>query len=203
MSQFNEDYYERGVELNISGYSNYRWIPELTIPLAFRIIECLNLKPSETVLDYGCAKGYLVHALRLLHREAYGYDISEYALENCPPEVHKHLFSNIDFKTFDWVICKDVLEHVPYEAIDDVLQDILSHSKNYFIVVPLGKDGKYEVPSYDHDLTHVIKEPIEWWCDKFKQNGFTINHHSYRMKHIKENYASWEKGNGFFILGRD
>ena len=32
--KFNEDYYERGLSLGVSGYTNYRWIPELTMPLA-------------------------------------------------------------------------------------------------------------------------------------------------------------------------
>ena len=109
---YNEDYFERGNELNISGYSNYRWIPELTIPLAFRIIELLQITREESILDYGCAKGYLVKALRLLYRDAYGYDISSYALQCAPNDVRKYLTSNKeDLKgNYTWIIAKDVLE---------------------------------------------------------------------------------------------
>ena len=43
-SNYSEDYYERGIELGISGYSNYRWIPELTIPMCYEMINILNIK---------------------------------------------------------------------------------------------------------------------------------------------------------------
>ena len=34
---FNEDYYERGAETGKSLYSHYRWMPELTIPMAHHL----------------------------------------------------------------------------------------------------------------------------------------------------------------------
>jgi SAM-dependent methyltransferase len=197
---YNEDYYERGIELGISGYSNYRWIPELTLPLAFRLIEHLKISEQSKILDYGCAKGYLVKALRLLHRDAYGYDISEYAVENCPHEIQKYINPDLESYYFDWIICKDVLEHVPYETMNDVLQHMLSMADRFFIVVPLGEDGKYVVPAYEHDNTHVIREPMSWWVDTFEKNGFVVMSKSYLVKNIKENYAQHKKGNGFFIL---
>ena len=75
---FNEDYYERGLEKGISGYSNYRWMPELTIPMCAMLNESLGIKLGQRILDFGCAKGFIVRAFRLLHREAWGYDPSEY-----------------------------------------------------------------------------------------------------------------------------
>lgn len=69
---YDREYFEYGVETGKSNYQNYRWIPELTIPMAMTIIDLLGIKPNESVLDYGCAKGYLVKALRMLHRNAWG-----------------------------------------------------------------------------------------------------------------------------------
>ncbi len=37
-----------------------------------------------SVLDVGCAKGFLVQELRMLGVEAYGVDISEYAVNAAP-----------------------------------------------------------------------------------------------------------------------
>jgi cyclopropane fatty-acyl-phospholipid synthase-like methyltransferase len=197
---YNEDYYERGVELNISGYSNYRWIPELTIPLAHRIIEFLNIPYGASVLDYGCAKGYLVKALRLLNRSAYGYDISDYAIKNCPHDIKDYITSDVSKRFFEWTICKDVLEHVSYEHIDSVLQHMAGTSNKFFVIVPLAKDGKYVVPSYETDVTHCIREDIDWWSQKFSDNGYNIVFKSFLVKHIKENYANYAEGNGFFEL---
>ena len=86
---YDEEYFERGIENKKSCYTNYRWIPELTIPLAFSMIEYLKISPEEKILDFGCAKGYLVKAFRLLHRQAFGYDISDYAKESAPYDVKK------------------------------------------------------------------------------------------------------------------
>ena len=40
-----------------------------------------------TVLDAGCAMGFLVEALRRRGVEAYGVDISEYAIARVVPEI--------------------------------------------------------------------------------------------------------------------
>ena len=60
---FDEDYFERGVQLGISGYTNYRWIPELTLPLCETMARYLGISKDDRILDFGCAKGYIVRAL--------------------------------------------------------------------------------------------------------------------------------------------
>ncbi|GHV48330.1 hypothetical protein AGMMS49546_38810 [Spirochaetia bacterium] len=196
---YNEDYYERGIENNVSCYSNYRWIPELTIPMAARILEYLKIKEDETILDFGCAKGYLVKAFRLLHRNAYGFDISEYAISNAPNDIKDFLYNKL-IDNYDWIISKDVFEHIPYENISNILQDLRKRCKKMFVVVPLGDGKKYNIPSYELDKTHIIKENIGWWKSVFTQAGFNITEAEYKIKYIKENWASWDNGNGFFVL---
>ena len=196
---YDESYYERGIEEGISGYTNYRWIPELTIPMAARIIEFLQIRESDKILDFGCAKGYLVRALRLLHREAWGYDISAYATENCPKEVEKYIISDYSNMSFDWIISKDVFEHIDYTEINEILRRLHDVTKKMFVIVPLGEQGKYNVPAYDMDATHRISESLDWWKKKLQENGFEILNALYSVSHLKENYAQYENGNGFFV----
>ena len=113
---YDENYYERGIETGVSCYSNYRWIPELTIPMAARLIEYLGIAEHQKILDFGCAKGYLVKAFRLLHREAYGYDKSEYAINCVPEEIKDYIRNQVD-GGYDWIISKDVFEHIPYQEL--------------------------------------------------------------------------------------
>ena len=199
---FDENYFERGIELGISGYSNYRWMPELTIPMCFRLIEYLGIKENETILDFGCAKGYVVKAFRLLHREAFGYDISDYALSQVPQEIKKYVYADEieNLPTFDWIIAKDVLEHIDHGNIENTLSLLLKKCSRMFCVIPLGENDKYNVSWYESDVTHTIRESLEWWSSKFSKIGFTIEEVKYKVKYIKENYSQYEKGNGFFTL---
>jgi hypothetical protein len=52
----------------------------------------ISLIPGvRTVFDLGCAKGFLVEALRTLGVEAYGIDVSDYAIELADPSVRPYL----------------------------------------------------------------------------------------------------------------
>lgn len=196
---FDADYYERGLEKGISGYSNYRWMPELTIPLCAVLNETLGITRRDRILDFGCAKGYIVRAFRLLHRQAWGYDISSYAVESADTEVRPFVSTRMPRGVFDWIIAKDVFEHIPYEVLPGVVRQIARKGRRLFCVVPLGANGKFVVPSYDLDVTHRIREPLEWWADLLKQNGFAVKSACYQHWGVKMNYAKWKKGNGFIV----
>jgi SAM-dependent methyltransferase len=207
MNYFNKDYYENGISSGLSLYTNYKWMPDLTIPMAFRIIEILNIKESDSILDFGCAKGYMVKSFRMLYRDAYGVDISDYAISNCDKEVENYLLKIEDIKNisqfnkiFDYTISKDVFEHISYEYIEDTIISLRQYSKCLFAVIPLGDGKKYYIPSYELDKTHIIKEDKDWWIDLFKKCGFKDVSFEYKIKGIKENYNKIENGNGFFIL---
>ena len=198
------DYYERGVETGKSGYSNFRWIPELTIPMCHTMINLLGITDHHTILDFGCAKGYVVKAMRLLHKNAWGVDISEYAISKADAGVKQYLFLNNpelhNSEPYDWVISKDVLEHIPYENLKQVLDNIRSIGKNVFCAVPLGNGTSYNIPAYELDVTHIIREDMNWWCDRFKESGFEVVFKETKIKNLKENYSDYKNGNGFFIL---
>ncbi len=172
---FNEDYFQNGIKTGKSLYDRYRWLPELSMSMCMSMIDYLGIKREDRILDYGCSRGYLVKAMRLLHRIAYGTDISEYAINDCDNEVEGFLRilnpdGTIPFKTpFDFGISKDVMEHVPYEHIDFVFEQLSKHCKTLFIVVPLGENGKYRTPQYEYDTTHMIRENDVWWAAKMAQ----------------------------------
>ena len=197
---YDENYYERGIEKGLSCYSNYRWIPELTIPMAARLIEYLGIGGKDRILDFGCAKGYLVKAFRLLHREAYGFEISEYAKNTAPHDVRKYYIPELKGH-FDWTIAKDVFEHIEYDQLQYWLCKIHDCSKSLFAVCPLGNvgGGGYVVPAYELDKTHIIRENLDWWKEQFELAGYIVISADYKVQYLKENWSEYEKGNGFFI----
>lgn len=197
--QFDEEYYMRGLAAGRSLYTNFRWLPSVSFPIANAVKE---LYPRCSVLDYGCAMGYTVYALRLLNVEAYGYDISEYALQSCKPEVAEYLFSDKQAvpKT-DVVFGKDVLEHIPVEFLREELSWLSTVALEACFIVGLGENGKFRIPDYDKDVTHVTKQDEEWWIKQFMEAGYRVasfHHHlkGFKSHWVKENLV----GNGIFQL---
>ncbi len=70
------------------GYGGYRYDGRW-VPVAQDMIAHFDLKPGDRVLDVGCAKGFLVKDFMkaLPGLEAFGLDISHYAMMNCEPET--------------------------------------------------------------------------------------------------------------------
>ncbi len=198
---FDEKYFEDGVRHRVSAYENYRWMPERTIREASSII---NNIPFENVLDYGCAKGFMVYAMRLLGKEAFGVDVSEYAVNNSHPKVRDYLSvikSAEDIKGgWDLIIAKDVLEHIPKELLPETLAAFRRRCKHLFVAVPLGDGKRYRIREYEMDVTHIIREPEEWWLTTIVEAGFKIKYFDYQFHHLKENWTTnHPHGNAFIV----
>lgn len=200
---FDKDYYENGVKKGISGYENYKWIPTRSIPEAITICEKIDF---HSVIDFGCAKGFLVHALNLLGKEATGVDISDYALQTCLPSVKDKVFlldkplSEIGLSA-DLLIAKDVLEHIPEEEIDGVLSEFYKVCNQAFLVIPLGDNDSFRIREYEIDKTHVTKKDEEWWFEKIRKAGFKLDYFNYHFGNVKEKWVpQYKYGNGFFII---
>tara|TARA_B100000029_G_scaffold209949_1_gene207769 strand:- start:285 stop:884 length:600 start_codon:yes stop_codon:yes gene_type:complete len=197
MNRFTKDYYEDGIRKHISGYENYKWMPTRSIPEALDIQEYFDFN---TCVDYGCAKGFLVHALRIIGCDAYGEDISEYAVNNCHPEVEEYI-SLPNEKKYDLLICKDVLEHIEVKDIPGVLENFKDKSHQFFFTIPLGDKDRFRIREYEVDITHVTKKDEEWWINMFESQGFKLNKFSYQFGSIKKKWIDqYPYGNGFFVL---
>jgi len=205
--EYDEDYYENGVVSKKSCYFNYHWMPELTFRMAFHMIRKLNIREDDKLLDFGCAKGYLVKAFRFFDFECYGCDISEYAINNLDAEVRKFCKQNsteimIPFQDlyFDWIVCKDVAEHFEEGELDRFLEQSRKKTKKMFVVVPLGENNKYIAPEYAQDITHKLAKNVDWWRKKFEDNLWVVESIDFGFKRLKENWTEkYPQSNGFFV----
>jgi SAM-dependent methyltransferase len=200
---FDKDYYENGQEKRISGYTNYGWMPERSYPEAASIINHMGWDSDTRVVDFGCAKGYLVYALRQLGVDAWGEDISQYAIENCHPQVEDFVFvRNVPSDVEpDWIIAKDVLEHIKEDDIPNILKDFYERtSDGVLAVIPLGENNKFRIREYEIDVTHVTRRDEGWWTQQFLKAGFGHVRVSYSMDAVKKKWVEpYPYGNGFFV----
>jgi len=94
----------------------------------------IDVFAPKKILDCGCATGIYEYGFFLLNSEVeiVGFDISEYALEHCIPEIKDKLFL-LDLERqlipypdneFDLVLCFDFLEHLHSEYMDFAIKEI-------------------------------------------------------------------------------
>jgi SAM-dependent methyltransferase len=132
--------------------------------IADRIVT--DIRPS-AVLDVGCAMGFLVEALRQRGAEAFGVDISGYAIENVHPDIQPYCWIgsvNDPFpRKYDLIVCIEVLEHLPRHEAEQAVENLCRHSNDVlFSSTPL--DYK--------EATHVNVQPPEYWAELFARHGF-------------------------------
>lgn len=193
---FGENYYMNGIESGVSNYVGYTWMPELTLLMAKSFMEIFGVNKESTVLDFGCARGYFVKALREHQVNAFGVDISEWAIENCDKDVVGYVFNKLEdcpssagwdeqmgwheIQTmFDYVFSKDVLEHIPMVELIKVLEKLFSIcSESIVFIVPLAKSegGEYIYPNDELDKTHIHRKTLQGWVDLIEPfaKDFTI-----------------------------
>ena len=118
------------------------------------------------VLDMGCALGFLVKAFWDRGVQAWGRDISEFAIANVRADVQYCAIGSvtdpIDNDTFDLIICIDVLEHV---AETDALSAIANMAKATDIIV-------FSSPPSLIEPTQVNVRSLVWRLPAFDRCGF-------------------------------
>lgn len=196
-SFYDEDYFENGQESGKGWLQNYKWMPRRSFREAFGIIDYLQLNDDSYVLDVGCAKGFIVRALRELEYKADGCDISDYALSfapdgcwNCTDWTSHYNFG------YTHIIIKDMLEHLTLEQLDEMLQTLKNIANTVLVVVPIGDDGVYRIPEYHMEISHLIAENEQWWIDTFNRNGWEIDKHAPHVTGLKDNWQGHANGVG-------
>lgn len=206
---YDADYFLNGKQTGKSLYEDYRWMPELTIPMAQVLVDYCQIGKSDRILDFGCARGYVVRALREIGFIAHGVDVSEWAIRNADDEVKPYVNLTTNSppllpKEFDWIIAKDVLEHIPYVGYT-ITQLMNAAAKGVFAVVPLSPhdNTEYSIEEYERDVTHIQRLTLASWVGMFMRAGWRVES-AYRVPGIKDNYfkPGWECGNGFITARR-
>ncbi len=168
---FSEDYFDSG-KASMGQYASYeaaRFYPAFN-----KMTEFIKRRIApKRVLDLGCAKGYLVDTLRKNGIEAYGVDISKYAIEQGPEQVRSYLmtcdlnFENLAYPDnyFDCIICMGTLEYIANQQ--NALEQISR---------TLTKDGILLMTTLDYipegDELRKYAKSKDSWIETFKELGF-------------------------------
>lgn len=125
-----------------------------------------------TLLDYGCGKAIHTytplaqHGKKTLLGRFNGMIQCYYCYD---PAVQIYNVKPPSGMVFDLVCCADVMEHVPEEFVDYVLQEISSYTKQDGAAL-FTISGNLAGKAFDDgENLHATVKPIEWWIDRLKK----------------------------------
>lgn len=176
--QYGEMYWDGPREYGYGGY----WYDGRWRPVARDVIAQYSLKPGMRLLDVGCGKGFLVKDLMLEcpGLEAFGLDVSPYAILHAPEELvgrlHLGTAEKLPFPngSFDCVLSLNTIHNLPRPRAIKAMAEIQRVSKGQSFVVV----DSYHTPAQKEVfeswvLTAEFHDYPDGWLKVFKEAGYT------------------------------
>lgn len=167
---YDADYYRDGCA--VDGYSDYGRSEKWVRFFGNAAKKIKRRYRPKSVADVGCAFGLLTEALVDLGVDAYGFDVSPYAISNARDDMKDRLrvhsiFEPIPLRPhgekYDMTICIEVLEHLPPEMTDQAIDNLCATSDR---ILFSSSPDDFDEP------THFNVLPTAEWLKKFEARGF-------------------------------
>lgn len=163
------------------GYGGFNYMPRFWQPVIPTFKEYWNLTPDSSLLDVGCAKGFMLHDLTTLIPgiTVKGVDISEYAIDNVMEDMKPHTqvanAMHLPFAddAFDVVISINTVHNLGLNECGKALQEIerVSRGKS-FITVDAYRNEEEEERMYAWNLTAKTIMSVDEWIKFFKEVNY-------------------------------
>jgi len=177
--QFGRDFFDGNRN---HGYGGFNYMPRFWQPVIPTFRDYWSLSSNSSVLDVGCAKGFMLHDLAELIPgiSVKGVDISDYAIENAIDDMKPHVevanAINLPFEnnSFDVVISINTIHNLEREECGKALQEIerVSRGKS-FITVDAYRNEKEKERMFAWNLTAKTIMSVDEWVIFFKEIGYS------------------------------
>jgi SAM-dependent methyltransferase len=164
------------------GYGGFNYLPRFWQPVIPTLQQHFGLSASSSVLDVGCAKGFMLHDLAALIPDitVKGVDVSQYAIANAIEDMRPHLqvadARELPFgdRTFDVVISINTVHNLIREECGQALREIqrVSRGKAY-ITVDAYRSEEEKLRMFAWNLTAQTIMHVDEWKDFFAEVGYT------------------------------
>ena len=177
--QFGKDFFDGD---RCHGYGGFNYSPRFWEPVISTFQSHWDLTPKSSVLDVGCAKGFMLYDMaRLIPGiTVKGIDISEYAVGNAKEEIKENIMvadaSRLPFEdhSFDVVISINTIHNLEESYCRKALQEIqrVSRGKSFVTVDAFRNDVEKE-RMYKWNLTARTIKHVDDWILFFDEVGYT------------------------------
>lgn len=177
MSTFDEQYFNGKTKSAYEDYKTCKGIVHCHAKIILDAVRKHGFNPASS-FDAGCAYGYIVQYMSENGLDAYGSDISEYAVS----EGNRILGDRVwvaplpqleGAKTYDLVTCSEVLEHLPFGDIVPSLNRLMeiTNPGGVVVIMPnMSHEGSWFQPD-PGDPTHISMVPRSWWLETIDNLG--------------------------------
>jgi SAM-dependent methyltransferase len=164
------------------GYGGFNYSPRFWQPVIPTFQQHWGLDANSTILDVGCAKGFMLHDfLELIPGiTVKGIDISAYAIEHALDSVRPHVQVANAIKlpfpdnAFDVTISINTIHNLEREDCATALMEIERvSSKGSFVTVDAYRNSQEKERMYAWNLTAKTIMSVDEWMDFFKEVGYT------------------------------
>lgn len=165
--EYEKDYFENGGKMGgYEGYADY-------LPHADRVKKLIAITRPQSVLDVGCAYGYMVRHLLWRHVTAYGCDISKYCADKSMEIIPGHFKLcpawelQFNDKSFDVIYCEGVLEHIPEERIKQVFAEFERVASRFYLQISFeNHENAKETEG------HLCMHDASWWFHHMPEHSW-------------------------------
>ena len=164
------------------GYGGFSYNPKFWSPVVPTLKEHFSLSSNTSLLDVGCAKGFMLNdiAKAIEGISLKGIDISEYAIANSIEGMRQNLVvANakdlpFDNNSFDVVISINTVHNLEKDELAQALQEIERVSKDKsFITVDAYNSEAEKQRMYAWNLTAKTIMSVDEWVSFFNDVGYT------------------------------
>ena len=176
--QFGKEFFDGDRQ---NGYGGFSYQPRFWKPVVPYFQKRYNLTAKSSVLDIGCAKGFMLYDFiqAIPNMPIRGVDISEYAIQNSHSEVRDYLSvadaRELPFEdsSFDLVISINTIHNLEGEDLKRSLKEISRISKkNAFIVNDAYRNEQEKESMFSWNLTAKTILHVEEWKQLFREVGY-------------------------------
>ena len=163
------------------GYGGFYYNPRFWEPVIPDLIHHYGSLANKSILDVGCAKGFMLYDLKRFSptTDIKGIDISEYAILNAIPEIKKDLMvadaKKLPFEdsSFDLVISINTIHNLEVEECKLALREITRVSRgNAFVTVDAYNNPEEEERMMAWNLTAKTILSVADWTALFDEVGY-------------------------------